>query len=346
MHYFIIFLKHLTTLIQKEKIHKVVLLMIGVIVLGSLALVFFEEQVNFQDALWWSFVTVTTVGYGDISPITMGGRIVAITVMLFGIGILGVFTATIAGMFIEDRMRENKGMKPTDATGHFILCGWNFRGFNIIEELRADAKCGHTPIVLIADVPEKPLEQAQLYFIRGEITTDILSKANLAGAGTVIVLADDTLDAYAADAKTILTTMTIKHACPEVYTCVELLDPKNIEHCRMARADEIIVTGELSTNLLVQAALDHGISLMITELISNRYGNELFKIRIPTVWVGRPFFEMMCHMKKEHDILCLGIEDESGRNLISNPSNDYQLKENDRLIVISEDRPQMDALNF
>jgi voltage-gated potassium channel len=46
-------------------------------------------------------------------------------------------------------------------------------------------------------------------------------------------------------------------------------------------------------------------------------------------------------MKKEHDILCLGIEDESGRNLISNPSNDYQLKENDRLIVISEDRPHM-----
>jgi voltage-gated potassium channel len=341
MHYFIIFLKHFTTLIQKEKIHKVVLIMIGVIVLGSLALVFFEEQVNFQDALWWSFVTVTTVGYGDISPITMGGRIVAITVMLFGIGILGVFTATIAGMFIEDRMRENKGMKPTDVTGHFILCGWNFRGLNIIEELRADAKCGHTPIVLIADVPEKPLEEAHLHFIRGEITADILSKANLAEAGTVIVLADDTLDAYAADAKTILTTMTIKHTCPEVYTCVELLDPKNIEHCRMAQADEIIVTGELSTNLLVQAALDHGISLLITELISNRYGNELFKIRTPAVWVGRPFFEMMCHMKKEHDILCLGIEDESGRNLISNPSNDYQLKENDRLIVISEDRPHM-----
>ncbi len=345
MHYFIVFLKSLTQLIQREKIHKVIIIMIAVIIAGSAALVFFEEKVNFQDALWWSVVTVTTVGYGDISPITVGGRVVAIAVMLFGIGILGIFTASIAGLFIENRLRENKGMKPTSVSGHFMLCGWNFRGTKIIEELRADAKSGQTPIVLIADIPEKPVDDDRLHFIRGDITADVLSKANLSKAGTVIVLADDSLDAYAADAKTILNTMTIKHLEPDIYTCVELLDSKNIEHCRMAHADEIIVTGELSTNLLVQAALDHGISLMITELISNRYGNELFKIKITGNWIGCAFFEIMCNLKKDHNILCLGVEDESGKHLMSNPPNDYKLKNGDRLIVISEDRPQIDALN-
>lgn len=315
--------------------------MLGVILSGSLALVYFEKQVSLPDALWWSFVTVTTVGYGDISPITVGGRVVAIAVMLFGIGILGVFTATVAGMFIENRIRENKGMKATKASEHFILCGWNFRGSKIVEELRADAKCSYTPIVLVADLPEKPLDDPDLHFIRGDITADILLKANLPKAATVIILADDGIDAYAADAKTILNTMTVKNMRAEVYTCVELMDPKNIDHCRMARADEIIVTGELSTNLLVQAALDHGISLMVTELVSNRYGNELFKINIPENLIGHSFFDALCTLKKSQNILCLGIEDEKGKNLISNPPNDYQLKKEDRLIVISEERPQI-----
>ena len=341
MHYFLIIIKSFLSVIQREKIHKVFFVMLFVIFSGSVALVFFEEKLNFLDALWWSIVTVTTVGYGDISPATTGGRIVAIAVMLLGIGILGVFTATIASMFIENRLQENKGMKSTGAIGHFILCGWNYRGAEIVEELRADAKCGRAPIVLIADLPEKPVDDTNLHFIRGEITTDILRKANLPEANTVIVLSDDKLDVYASDAKTILNTMAIKNLCPNVYACVELMNPKNIEHCRMAQADEIIITGELSTNLLVQAALDHGITRMITELVSNRYGNELFKIKIPADLIGRTFFDAMCELKKKHNILCLGVEDKAGKTLISNPNTDYQLDHDDQLIVISEERPSI-----
>ncbi len=56
---------------------------------------------NFPDALWWSVVTVTTVGYGDLVPVTTSGRAIAIALMLGGIGIFGGLTANLASFFIK-----------------------------------------------------------------------------------------------------------------------------------------------------------------------------------------------------------------------------------------------------
>lgn len=284
---------------------------------------------------------MTTVGYGDISPATIGGRIVGIGVMVLGIGFLSIITASIASLFIENRLMENKGMKSARVTGHFIICGWNFRGSEIIKELRADPKCSSIPIVIIAEIPEKPADDPKLHFIRGEINDDTLKKSALENAQAVIVLSDDRLDAYARDAKTILNTLTIKNVCPGVYTCVELMNQKNLQHCRMAKADEIIIVGELSTNLLVQAALDHGITRMISELVSNRYGKELYKIDVPSEFINQNFFKVMCGLKKKYDILCLGIEDREGKNFIANPDSSQKLGKNDQLIIIAAKRPDI-----
>ena len=173
--------------------------------------------------------------------------------MILGIGFLGVLTATIASIFIENKLLENKGMKMIDTSNHFIICGWNFRGADIVTELRADPKCRETPLVVIADLSEKPSNDPNLFFVRGEVNSENLKKARLTKAQCVIILSDDRLDVYARDAKTILNTMTVKHLRPDIYTCVELMDPKNLEHCRLAKSDEVIVVGELSTNLLVQS---------------------------------------------------------------------------------------------
>jgi len=57
---------------------------------------------NFGEALWWSFVTCTTVGYGDFSPVTTGGRLIAGTLMVFGIAGLSLVTASVAALFVEE----------------------------------------------------------------------------------------------------------------------------------------------------------------------------------------------------------------------------------------------------
>lgn len=334
-------LKKVLSLLQRHNMHRTLIFLLIVLLGGSGMLCYFEDNLGFFDAMWWSIVTMTTVGYGDISPASPGGRMVAILVMLCGIGLLGFVTATLAGIFIENRLLEKRGMKQTRIEDHFIICGWNFRGKTILLEMKADPKCRNIPIVVIADVNEILEQGDQLVFIKGQVNQETLDKANARSASAVIVLSDDTLDTYARDAKAILDTMTLKNHFPDLYTCVELMDPSNTEHCRLAKADEIIVAGEISTNLLVQAALDHGITRLVSELVSNRYGHDLYKVKCPHYLVGKSFFEVMCDLKEKHNIICIGIEDPSGRTLTANPDKDHILKADDFLMVISWDRPEI-----
>ena len=341
MHSLFHLFKKLATQIRRENLHRVAIVVLLLIFIASVAFWLIEPGHNFPDAFWWSIVTATTVGYGDISPASLGGRIVGVLLMILGIGFLGVLTATIASVFIENKLMENKGMRTANTKHHFGICGWNFKGFDIVAELRADDKSRSQPIVIIAPIEEKPIDDPNIHFIRGEITSETLEKANMGEAHTVLVLSNDSLELNVRDAKTILNTLTIKSLYPDVYVCVELVESKNIEHCQMAKADEIIVIGELSTNLMVQAALDHGITHMVTELVSNRYGSELYKVEIPESFVGRTFFDVMCRLKKEFGILCLGIENKKDHQLIANPEVDYRLSQDDELVVISTSRPEL-----
>ncbi|MDY6851737.1 MAG: ion channel [Thermodesulfobacteriota bacterium] len=334
-------IRRLAGQLRRENLHRVILVLLALILVGSAAFWFFEKELGFFDAFWWSIVTVTTVGYGDISPATLGGRVVGMLLMMLGIGFLGVFTATIAGIFIENKMMENKGMKATTEEGLFVICGWNYRGPDIVAELRADLKSKDLPIAVIAEIEEKPLDDPALHFIHGEVNEETLNKANLNKAQAVILLSEERLEGKVRDAKTILDTLTIKSLFPKVYVCVELMDSKNLEHCRLAKADEIIVVGELSTNLLVQAVLDPGVTQIVTELVSNRYGHELYKVDSPPSLIGRTFFEAMSGLKKKYDILCLGVEKKTDNKLIANPDADYILGPEDQLVVIALERPEL-----
>ncbi|WES65607.1 potassium channel family protein [Microbacter sp. GSS18] len=77
------------------------------IVVGALAVLDAERSdpaasiQSFGEALWWAFVTMTTVGYGDYSPVTATGQIIAVVLMLGGIALLGVVTGSIASWIVE-----------------------------------------------------------------------------------------------------------------------------------------------------------------------------------------------------------------------------------------------------
>lgn len=81
------------------------------ILLGALAMYLAERAVNpdlgsFFDAIWWSVSTITTVGYGDITPVTPPGRLVGMLLMLFGTATFGAFTALFAAVLLEPEMNE------------------------------------------------------------------------------------------------------------------------------------------------------------------------------------------------------------------------------------------------
>jgi voltage-gated potassium channel len=102
-------LTRLRALLTHKSLHYV-LLAVTMIIFACAGLVLsFEAHAkgsnihNFSDAIWWAMVTVTTVGYGDRYPVTAGGRGVAVVLMLVGIGLIGVLTATVASFFVEQQ---------------------------------------------------------------------------------------------------------------------------------------------------------------------------------------------------------------------------------------------------
>ncbi len=102
------------TILKHHSLFRVLIAAVVTLFLGAWLVLLFEENAkgsnihNYPDALWWAIVTVTTVGYGDRFPVTEGGRVVATILMLVGIGLIGVLTATVASVFIKEHTDANK----------------------------------------------------------------------------------------------------------------------------------------------------------------------------------------------------------------------------------------------
>jgi len=88
------------TFINTNGFKYVVFITVSFIIMGGIA-IHFAENLSFADGIWWAFVTATTVGYGDISPHTLAGRIIAVILMITGIGMVGSLTSTITSFFMN-----------------------------------------------------------------------------------------------------------------------------------------------------------------------------------------------------------------------------------------------------
>lgn len=104
------FFKPVYGVLQTNGLDKLLIVTMILLFLIPIPIILVEPAINtFPDALWWAIVTTTTVGYGDISPTTGLGRILAVVLMLIGIGIIGTFTSSITSYFSkENKMTHDK----------------------------------------------------------------------------------------------------------------------------------------------------------------------------------------------------------------------------------------------
>ena len=91
----------------------VAILAVLLIIFSSIGILQVETDPNSniktaEDALWWSYVTITTVGYGDKYPVTTEGRLIGVVLMTAGVGLFGTFSGFIASWFVEGHKKENE----------------------------------------------------------------------------------------------------------------------------------------------------------------------------------------------------------------------------------------------
>ena len=93
----------LETLFNSRRLRTILAALIFFIFLfGYLFYVSEPDVRNLGDGIWWALVTITTVGYGDITPVTTLGRVVASSLMLLGLGLIATITAIVSAKFIQN----------------------------------------------------------------------------------------------------------------------------------------------------------------------------------------------------------------------------------------------------
>lgn len=313
---------------------------------SSSGFMFFEiadkPDLAWADAIWWSFVTMTTVGYGDYFPVTTGGRyLIGIPTMIFGISILGYLLSTVATFLIEAHSKEVKGMGNLNIKDHILVIHFQSltRIHEIIQELRSDHKTRGRAIVLIDDqLDELPpeLEESEIRFIRGNPTKEsTLEKANFKYAAYAIILARDAQDP-ASDNHTLAVTLTLEQLNPKLVTVAECIDAERIDLMNKAGCDSVVCIAQLSSRLMVQEVLDPGVQLVLGELTSTTFGQQIFMVEIREMkrWCFEELVEHLAH----RGMLALGIS--RAGDVLLNPDPDEKVSRSDCVICLGAKRPQ------
>ena len=358
-----------------NQITKVIIILISVWIGSAFIITLIEKQGalnnSIGDALWWTIVTMTTVGYGDITPESAWGRFFAIIIMLSGISLIAMITGTISSIFTSKRIMEGRGLEKITLTNHAILCGWNENAINIIDNLINNNN--NLDIVLINEELENEINSVlskykKIKYVKGDYALDsILKNANIENAIHAIILTDG--QKYTDD-KTIIASLTMKNINSKIKIIADLLDKNKIPYLKRANADTIILKDNFESNMINSQLLNPGVPETIHNLMDLDKKNSLKSISIPNEFINKEFSELKDYLYKKNRSLCIAIysenenlgfsdllsSDESGldafiekkleksghalekeinKHINLNPNDDYIIKKGQCAIIIS-----------
>jgi voltage-gated potassium channel len=300
-------------------------------------------DVGYAEWFWSTFFTMISPDFVKIKPVSTPGKILVTILIFFGIGFVSIVTAYIASGLVVGRLEAGRGMKKLHLRNHILVCGWNVGARTVVDELVAGAR--GRDIVIIADLEDSPLPDAgrNIHFVRGDCTDeDVLKRADAPYAHTAIVLADTsggrTYDE--ADARTILTVLTIETHSSDVYTCAELIQRKNRDHLERVHADEIVVSGEYGAKTLAHSAFYHGISRILNELlVRTEISSEFYRVPAPEELAGKDFEAALDYFREKHRAIVVAVL--RNREVLVNPELGFNLEEGDELAVIARHEPRV-----
>jgi voltage-gated potassium channel len=257
-------------------------------------------------------------------------------VRVAGVSLVAFATATVASRFVATVINRGAGMARYKGSGHLMICGWSPKGFEIIRELRAKEVEDRREIVILADLETAPIENKATFFVRGNPSdADDLQKAGIERVSTVIVLADHSNasdDPDDRDARSLLTTLAVESINSQAYSCVEVVKSENRQHFERTQADELVVSAELTGSLLAAAAITHGLTAVVGDLLTHPDGEEFYRVPVPGPLVGSTAREALIALKDRDNATLVGIF-VGGRCTVNPPSDQIITLDNELLVV-------------
>jgi voltage-gated potassium channel len=218
------------------------------IFIGSIVSYLFESHAeggqikNLFDGLYWTIVTLSTVGYGDIAPHSTGGRMVAIVLIFGGIGVLSFFTSIMVSGFSEEikHLRENRTYTEIKRFNNFIIiCGFGRVGQHIAKQLTKDKIS-----FVVIDSQQENIDKAEdlkyTAIYADASKNGVLAMAGInSGASSILCVTDD-------DVMNVYVTLTARHLNPDINIITRSNNIENVKKLYQAGASNVIRPFEIA----------------------------------------------------------------------------------------------------
>lgn len=289
---------------------------------------------QFDQALWWSIVTSTTVGYGDLFPASNAGKIVAVLLPMFmGIGLGAAFITHVASWLIERRDKKMHGEEEYQGKGHILLVGYTEETEQLINEIQNDESYVDQEIVLVANIDRHPFSgKEHLFFIKGRPdTSETLNKASTADAQRIVIHTGSDEESLFA----LINVMKLKSADCEV--TARCLSSQSMDTFSSVHGNFQIIL-QMTAEMMVQAMQDK-VHLPLQVLLRNNEDDEIYFITIPESADGQNWWTVHTYLKETYNYLTFALQTRDLK-VVVNPTTDKALSKGDGIWLIANKRPE------
>ena len=283
--------------------------------------IFGEKDPNWVDTFfhtfWWSIVTFTTVGYGDVSPVTHLGKFLTIIIMLLNFGVVTLLGGAVASVLVAQRLTGDDTLDENKFDGHLVIAGWNKTVPSVLNLIESN-KDSTSVVILVNEMDKEVIQRAITGYERLDIThipenfthESVLRKAFLDKAGTFMILPDSSglLPHEEPDEdKTVLTCLTAKSISESCNVVAHVLDVENVSHLQRANANEIVIPDEHVPHLLAKHVTDPGVPQFFDDLILKEEEDKgLQEVKIPKTLNGQTHNKISAFYKFKYGWLLVG----------------------------------------
>jgi len=327
-------------------------LLLITVTLGGVSLFLVERETNpsmtsLADGMWWAIVTITTVGYGDITPKEPVGRVVAGFLMVGGMFFLALFAGIVGHTMLHAVLTiREEAFRMSSIIDHVVICGYEPGTRLLLDAITEEFDPEQRHVIIFAP-GERPADvPPEFLWVSGDPSKESeLDKVRLTHAAAVVIVGPRSLSPQHADAMTILVAFTVRSYMrkrPEtesrkepLYIVGEVLDSENVMHAKAAGVDEVIETTRLGFSLLAHATTQHGTAELMSQ-VARVGAHSLYVGRVDAVEGQMTFAELRKVVKETTGALVIGVHDPATSEDVVNPPEDFRMPADGRVIYLAK----------